>query len=133
MGYDATAILFYGVLADEEEFYEMQAVPGCNHSHNHKFCPECGAKASSMERTPIDGFDDEDGIKFKGLDFEPQSCEGGKGVLGFCLGSTNLDEKIVVAMGVERTRSEATILMTIVGSKFEGRRIERYIILGESY
>ena len=133
MGYDASAVLMFGVLANRDEFYEIKNYPGCDHEHSGKFCPECGAPATEASTEPIDGWDE--GGNFRGLEFCCQDCDSGDGVLGVELCSTawtrSDGEKIVACP--EGREDIARVEQALKQTKFKDRETKLYLVLYESY
>ncbi len=100
MTYTAHTIL--GIRLDCHDLYYTKDVDGCIHKHNSNFCPECGAPVFSLERLPIDGFD-----------------EAGDTLAGFEIHYTYEDLPVVVGeeLGEAREGDSLTTVSNIPDSK----------------
>jgi hypothetical protein len=124
-----------GIKVKWEDLFEDQLVPGCEHKHAHKFCPECGKPASQEKRVPIfteDAEYDSDMDAFKGLQlFRPY--EHDEAFLGKILGHAsgdNYEEKSTELFPASNAFDE--VIAAKRGTKFEHSKVRLWTILSTS-
>jgi len=125
-----------GVYVDWKEFHENKDLPGCEHEHGAKFCPECGAVATKNRRVPIEGFDpeaahDEDMGAYKGLQlvrmFESDDCH-----LGKIIGNVSGDNGGVDVKDPDIPSLYKEVDRALKGTPFENHSVEFFTIVDVS-
>ena len=125
-----------GIYVDWKELHENRDIPGCEHEHGAKFCPECGAVATKNRRVPIDGFDpesayDKDASAYKGLQlvrmFESDDCH-----LGKIIGQVSGDNGGVSVDDPDMTELYRTVNRALRDTPFEEFPVQFFTIVDVS-
>jgi len=128
MSTDYYAYVVLGVKATRKEFYEMVGTRGCKHTHDRKFCPDCGKPRLTEESRPLLGWDENYDTFRKVLSFCKTGDEDRNGVLGILCAEA--DPCCISRVKVDEVGSmEHTVRDKLKGTKFEGRPIEVYVML----
>lgn len=135
MGLDMEAIAVLGFKATADEFRTMKRVPGCDHKHAAKFCPECGKPAVVEEEGWIDGIENAWDEEYNGLEVVIPDPEGEERVVGIRLGTTESvsREDLIEKCQLPGPADVEKVVAALNGTPFEGREVALFCVLRLSY
>lgn len=143
MSTDYRMVAVFGVKVRKRELYTDNMVANCEHTHDRKFCPECGKPAGSHpEITKIPGMEGEGrDLSYKGLrvvsDLHPRELDGDNEVVvgivvGRSLNHHDMHGRVVECDQItnEKVREVDRTLET---SPFSNKKRALYMVLEASY
>ena len=130
-----SAISLVGIKVLWKDLFETQLVPGCNHIHTHKFCPECGSPAKETKNVRIFAEDaeyDSGKIALYGLQmYRPYEADFAfLGVILGCASDDNYAERTAEPFAANSAWER--VKKAKANSKFEAHRIIYWTILDVS-